>query len=711
MKRHSCSALGVLGMVGMAACGEAVDFGDLEAQPAGDLEAQPAGDLEAQPAGDLGGDPASSGSASSADGSGRAGKADGAASGLALGTARQALSDVAQVFGFENSADWTLTQGVKSSSSDRSQGTASLGVSDFTFTTLLSPPLSTLPQVTDTLALDLKVPATPAWGELSIFVSIPSRNLFEQKVGQVPLAGLIAGHFHTASFPVPPSLVAALGSSYSDLRVKVALNAPQTSQSYLLDNLRFVGGTTASKVEIEMTQPIDDFFYASVDGLRQKIWYIGDPEQDGRVDATRWFGAGTHTLRLQAINTGGPASFGVRVWINDAIAFEESCPASTCNGQNAAEGILLDRSLTIETPDQPAAQVVSITSETPGKLYIDDGFTGLTTTGTSSAVSVSLPPGRYRFGLGVSDDTPPVYAGSYREQVIDVGGAPVSLSFAATPALPIQDETRIVVVPVRTLTVDPFDQSATLDDADLEDLEAQIFATRDEWLEPFSYGLKTWDVDFLPVVEDVALHAPVPHDPPDAGRFLRDADLEGLRAEYEIVLLYYNCFDESGDALRGTYDGEVVDFSASAWGGGGTIWVNPYWTRRWEPVGPNPALLHEALHNYEGYNQFNLHFYNGVQGMHGDGEHGYFDGSNGELDFAQYQRLYMRGQVAELNTTRPDVTIPAPPPRADLWVGVFDTMRRGYDPLGPSLQALSALPPVETPAASPLTRRERSAGR
>ena len=75
-------------------------------------------------------------------------------------------------------------------------------------------------------------------------------------------------------------------------------------------------------------------------------------------------------------------------------------------------------------------------------------------------------------------------------------------------------------------------------------------------------------------------------------------------------------------------------------------------------------------------------------------------GSNGELDFAQYQRVYMRGQVAELNTTRPDVTIPAPSPRADLWVGVFDTMRRGYDPLGPSLQALSALPPIETPAAS-----------
>jgi hypothetical protein len=654
MKRHSCSALGVLGMIGMASCGEAGDLGAF-------------------------------GDGTEPDG-------------LALGSLTQALSDPAQVFGFENIADWTVTQGVKTSSTEHSQGAASLAVSNFTFTNVVSTPLSTPAGVTETLALDLKVPAAPAWGELSVFVSIPSKNLFEQKVGQATIAGLAAGSFHTLSFQVPAALLTALRSTYSDLTLKVALNAPQTAQSYLLDNLRFVGASAATKVEIEMTQPIDDFFYASVDGLRQKIWYIGDPEQNGRIDATGWFGAGTHTLRLQAINTGGPATFGVRVWINGAVALDESCPASICNGQNTTEGILLDRSLTIETPNQPPTQVVRVTSETPGKLYIDDGFTGLTTTGSSNAVSVSLPPGQYTFGLGVSDDTPPVYGGSYRERTVNVGSSGVDVSFASTPALPTQDETRIVVVPVRTLTVDPFNQSTTLIQADLDDLEAQVFATNDEWLEPFSYGLVTWDVDFLPVVEDVVLHAPRPQDPPDAGRFLREAGLEGLRQQYEIVLLYYNCFDANGNVPRGEFEGRIVDFSAAAWGGGGTLWINPFWTRRWDPVGPNPALLHEALHNYEGYNQFNLHFYNGVQGMHGDGEHGYRDGDNGELDFALYQRVYMRGQVAELNTTRPDVNVPAPSPRADLWVGVFDTMRRGYDPLGPALSALSAQPPVGTPA-------------
>jgi hypothetical protein len=101
-----------------------------------------------------------------------------------------------------------------------------------------------------------------------------------------------------------------------------------------------------------------------------------------------------------------------------------------------------------------------------------------------------------------------------------------------------------------------------------------------------------------------------------------------------------------------------------------------------DPTGPNPALLHESLHNYEGYNSGNLHFYNGAEGMHGDDEHGYHSGSNGELDFAQYQRLYMRNQVAEVDSTRVGVPVSEPPPRADLWVGVFDTMRRGYAPLG-----------------------------
>ncbi len=603
----------------------------------------------------------------------------------AVGEVRsQALSDVSQVFAFENVADWAVSQGTKSASGQRSQGSASLGVSGFTFTTVTSVPLPTPPSVTGTLALDLLVPAVPAWGELSIFISIPSRNVYQQKVGQKTIAGLPADAFNTLSLQVPAPLVDALRGGYDDLRIEIALNAPQTSASYLLDNLRFVGETAASKVEIEVSQGVDDFVYASVDGIRKKVWYIGDPDQGRRVDVTGWFGAGDHALRLQAINTVGPASYGVRVWVDGALALDAPCPANVCNGTDAPRGIILDRTLTLTTPGQPAAQAVRITSAAPGKLYVDDAFTGLTTTGTAVPVSLSLPPGEHTIGLGVSDDSPPDYTGSFFERTVTLGEAGVDLDFNSASPLPVQERTTIALVPVRNFIVDTFpaDERGVLDDADVSDLDALSQATRDEWLEPFSYGLVSWDLDLLPVVEDVALHARTHDGIPDADAFLKSAGLESLREQYEIVLLYYDVFDADGSVLRGVVNGLPVDFTVSAWGGGGLIWFNTFWVSTYgDPTGPNPALLHESLHNYEGYNEGRTHFYNGADGMHGDDEHGYRSGDGGELDFALYQRLFMRNQVAELNTTRVGLPVSSPPPRADLWVGVFDTMRGGYAPL------------------------------
>lgn len=40
----------------------------------------------------------------------------------------------------------------------------------------------------------------------------------------------------------------------------------------------------------------------------------------------------------------------------------------------------------------------------------------------------------------------------------------------------------------------------------------------------------------------------------------------------------------------------------------------------------------------------------------------------------------MRNQVPEVVSTRVGVRAASPPPQADLWVGVFDTLRRGYSP-------------------------------
>jgi hypothetical protein len=442
------------------------------------------------------------------------------------------------------------------------------------------------------------------------------------------------------------------------------------------------GSTPPSKIEIELTQNVDDFVYASVDGLRKKVWYINEPDQTRRIDVTSWFGAGDHELRLQAINTVGPATYGVRVWVDGAVALEASCPADVCNGGAAPEGIIFDRTLKLTTRGLPPAQVVRVTSATPGKLYVDDAFTGITTTGTAASVSVLLPPGEHTIGLGVSEDSPPDYSGSYFERIVALSNAAVAVDFSASEApLPVQERTSIALVPVRNFVVDTFEASevGVLDDADVEGLEALSEATRDEWLEPFSYGLVSWDLDLLPVVEDVALHARTHEDAPDADAFLRDAGLESLRDEYEIVLLYYDLFDADGNLLHGVVNGAAVEIPVVALGGGGLIWFNTAFAGAYgDPTGPNPALLHEALHNYEGYNERSLHFYLGAEGMHGGDEHGYFSGDNGELDFALYQRLFMRNQVAEVDSTRVGVSAASPSPQADLWVGVFDTMRRGY---------------------------------
>lgn len=445
-----------------------------------------------------------------------------------------------------------------------------------------------------------------------------------------------------------------------------------------------IPSSEASKIEIEMTRAVDDFVYASVDGIRKKVWYIGDPDQSRRIDVTSWFGAGEHALQLQAINTVGPASYGVRVWVDGAVALEAPCAAAVCNGGDAPRGIVFDRTLTLTTRG-PQAQAVRVTSAVPGKLYVDDAFTGISTTGTETSVSLSLPPGEHTIGLGVSQDSPPDYSGSYFERTVTLSEAVVDVDFpaSATP-LPVQERTSIALVPIRRFVVDTFDpgEVGVLTDEDVSALDALSKATRDEWLEPFSYGLASWDLDLLPVVEDVALHAGTHDANPDADAFLRDAGLEHLRDEYEIVLLYYDLFGADGNLLGGVVNGSAVEVPIMALGGGGLIWFNTAFAGIYgDLTGPNPALLHEALHNYEGYNEQSLHLYLGADGMHGAEEHGYYTGDNDELDFALYQRLYLRNQVAELDSTRVDVLAAAPSPEADLWVGVFDTMRRGYSPL------------------------------
>ena len=137
-----------------------------------------------------------------------------------ISEARLALEDPVAVLGFENTSFWSVSQGTKSASTDRTQGSFSLGVANFTYTEIQSVPLSNSTGVTSTIAVDFKPPVSPAWGQAMLFASIPSRNIFNQSLGSVALAGSPAGSWRTLSFTVPANVLAALGQSYQDLRFK-----------------------------------------------------------------------------------------------------------------------------------------------------------------------------------------------------------------------------------------------------------------------------------------------------------------------------------------------------------------------------------------------------------------------------------------------------------------------------------------------------------
>jgi hypothetical protein len=70
----------------------------------------------------------------------------------------------------------------------------------------------------------------------------PSRGLYSAYIGQVSIQGLPANTFSKLSFALSTQVQQALGGSYADLRIKLAVNAP--SGGFIVDNLSFGGQTT-----------------------------------------------------------------------------------------------------------------------------------------------------------------------------------------------------------------------------------------------------------------------------------------------------------------------------------------------------------------------------------------------------------------------------------------------------------------------------------
>jgi hypothetical protein len=158
----------------------------------------------------------------------------------------------ADVLGFESTAGWKVSSGRVSSTATRTQGNAALAVAaPVNYTTLVSaalasgqPQLAALTDSGSSMLIDLLQPIAqpnPFYlGALQMYVSCPSRGVYNQYLGQVELTGKPVGLFATYAFAVTDFVRARLtDASFSDLTFTAALNAPSgATGTYVFDNLR-----------------------------------------------------------------------------------------------------------------------------------------------------------------------------------------------------------------------------------------------------------------------------------------------------------------------------------------------------------------------------------------------------------------------------------------------------------------------------------------
>ena len=159
-------------------------------------------------------------------------------------TVTSALSTFgARVLGFETPlADWTATSGTRTQSSTRSEGSFSLGLSGTGSTTITSVPIDSLITVGDAFTVDVTLPTQQAgatFGTIQLFIDLPSRGINMAFVGQRDLVGLPTARFNRLAYMLPANIRTQLQQTYSDLRVRLVLNAPNNGGTWLFDRASF----------------------------------------------------------------------------------------------------------------------------------------------------------------------------------------------------------------------------------------------------------------------------------------------------------------------------------------------------------------------------------------------------------------------------------------------------------------------------------------
>jgi hypothetical protein len=157
----------------------------------------------------------------------------------------ESLRPMQRLFGFEDRASWTSTNAKLSLfGTPLTQGCGALGVSGKGYMTFTGNDFSTAGlTVKPGLSVDLFVPSSqpnPYWqGDLQLFLSCPSGNVFNQYIGLIGLTNIPQNKYSTLRFSLPGLAQTTLKRSLKDCAFTFALNVNQTNSTWLVDNLRF----------------------------------------------------------------------------------------------------------------------------------------------------------------------------------------------------------------------------------------------------------------------------------------------------------------------------------------------------------------------------------------------------------------------------------------------------------------------------------------
>lgn len=572
-----------------------------------------------------------------------------------------------QVTGFENPDDWSVSAGTKKMQPAITEGQQSLIVDNFQTLLLKSQPLNSLRAIGDQISIDLLAPMDASI-EISLTLASPSLGLRQALPSSVPVVDLKSAQVTSVRFAIPAEVKQLLNQEYDDLVFELSVNSSLPNTTLAFDHLRFAASVAVAtdKVEIEIDSKMPgDFAYLIVNGVQRRVWVrkADDTAPVSRVDITALFWQGLNSIRLQGINTGGYHSLTFNLWVNGEQVIHKSCTPNVC-GYLFEQGIFYDSTFLLNTPNLPAAKNLVITGPEGSKIYVDDLFVA-----QQIPTQLRLPQGSYRIGVGEHADSPFNYRANFYERRVQLGDTHQLLDFSQDQPLGVQHTTRVAIVPIRNTRLTGNSRQAVLTDQDIELFRNNVQMANDQWVVPFSYGLQQWDINVLPTIENYTLEIPTLTTSFDVGALLNNVGMGAIKSQYEIIIVHYSGYDTNRSRIDG-------GGGAGASAGGGYIIVPNIWDFVTER--PHAVILHEALHVYE-HALRDLNFlYNGTNGLHGAGIHGYVPVSLlGEDDWVGWYRMFARSAVKETLDMRDMKERALPSDTADMHVGVFEVMRHG----------------------------------